>query len=294
MADFPHTIISLTESSMAIKRSGGRIQKSSLDGGGDAPLCCGHKVPVGHDERPRPNPQAPQAVSSYEPTNPLPCWIRAHSQAVGQCPAAKAVAVPGSWRLSAASLAGRREGTRSTTYYRFDSCDGDAGSDEESADDSTFEKRHAEFQALERKGFDVVHVMRKRRDESIHGVRSPRVSGGGCCSSYEMPRTPGKQSPTPGFLAPSDECDLRRAAILMMGKPPTHCCAACPPYFKHTAHTCGKVVTATASKAASYGRFGAPAARAAEWQQRRRLPSAPRLARVPTVGRPIHASLSRT
>jgi len=42
----------------------------------------------------------------------------------------------------------------------------------------------------------------------------------------------------------------------MMGKPPTHCCAACPPYFKHTAHTCGKVVTATASKAASYGRFG--------------------------------------
>ena len=39
-----------------------------------------------------------------------------------------------------------------------------------------------------------------------------------------------------------DERELRRVRQLVVGKPPTNCCAACPPYFKHTAHTCGKAL----------------------------------------------------
>ena len=125
---------------------------------------------------------------------------------------------------------GRREGTRST----WRPVDDDTDDEDDDDEDATYERRHRELELLEHKGYDVLVYTLKRGQ--AHGSHT----------SSPSPRSPGSSSAS--TASPScgrsqlacDERELRRAVATVVGVVPANACAACPPYYKHTPHTCEK------------------------------------------------------
>ena len=90
-------------------------------------------------------------------------------------PPRKSVAVPGKW--SVIPLPSKRGGTRShTTQVQRDTAESPVPEDEyEDGDDAVFAERHQEFEGLEHRGFDVVAVTLRRRDD-LATFHTPRAS----------------------------------------------------------------------------------------------------------------------
>ena len=128
-----------------------------------------------------------------------------------------------------------RKRTRSIDWVEDHSLkSGDDEDDEDRLEDAAFEQRHHPLEQIERKGFSVVTLIERK------GVT--------------------RAKPAVERKAPSgDEREIRRSVQMLLGKPPTSVCPACPPYFKHVAHTCEKARDAAAPDDASGSETGCPA-----------------------------------
>ena len=105
--------------------------------------------------------------------------------------------------------------------------------EEEDFEDGSYERRHQPFEQLERQGYELYPstlalVARRAAEKEGPSPRGERGSGG------TSPPAAGKAP----MLALPTETALRRLNVMRAGPVPAGRCAACPPYFKHTPHTC--------------------------------------------------------